>query len=73
MIFEDNPEPSPSPISTIKRKVPRSILDYHDYVIELELPDEFKDTKEICVKERGGKFTVDTDCTHGNIEEITEK
>lgn len=65
MIFEDNP-------STVRIKAPKSSIDYHDYMLELELPDDLKDTKEICVKERGGKFTIDFDCTHGEMSELKE-
>lgn len=56
-----------------KKKVPKSVQDYHDYVIELKLPVSYKQITEACVKQRGQRVTIDLDCTHGSLEIIEAK
>ena len=56
-----------------KPRIPKSVLDYHDYIVELELPADYKQVTEACVKQRGSRVTIDLDCTHGSLEPIEEE
>jgi hypothetical protein len=56
-----------------KSRIPKSSQDYHDYVIEVNLPEGFQNITEACVRQTGSRITVDLNCRHGRLEVETEE
>ena len=58
-----------------KRTAPLSSQDFHDYFIDLEIPENYlpADHEDICVRQKGSRVTVDLDCRAGRVEKLTEE